>query len=148
MIRINDEMCSTNCPCDPSGAALGWNDLTADELTNTYETERLPNSFIFTGTAKTYADCITKAAELVAEATEAAEAVDPEAVDPEAVEPEAVDEETVEPVVEELTEAEDFEKFAGHFSGQGDFAVISEWIEWFETEYDCAGICHPALFFW
>ena len=41
-----------------------------------------------------------------------------------------------------------FYEFAKNFREQGDFTEIKEWIEFFEDEYECAGICKPALFNW
>jgi len=41
-----------------------------------------------------------------------------------------------------------FGTFATKFRDQEDFNVIMEWIEFFENEYTCAGICSPAMFYW
>lgn len=41
----------------------------------------------------------------------------------------------------------EFRKFAESFRGQSDYQQLMEWIEFFENEYDCAGICKVALFY-
>ena len=41
-----------------------------------------------------------------------------------------------------------FYEFAKQFREQSDFNKIKEWIAFFENEFDCAGICKPALFSW
>ena len=41
-----------------------------------------------------------------------------------------------------------FKIFAEKFREQDDFNTIMEWIEFFEEEYTCAGICTPAQFSW
>ena len=41
-----------------------------------------------------------------------------------------------------------FFEFAKNFREQGDFSEIKEWVEFFEDEYECAGICEKALFNW
>ena len=41
-----------------------------------------------------------------------------------------------------------FKIFAKKFRDQEDFNTIMEWIEFFEEEYTCAGICTPAQFSW
>ena len=41
-----------------------------------------------------------------------------------------------------------FKIFAKKFREQDDFNTIMEWIEFFEEEYNCAGICTPAKFSW
>lgn len=41
-----------------------------------------------------------------------------------------------------------FAIFAKKFREQLDFEQIMSWIEFFETKYDCAGICQPSVFFW
>ena len=40
-----------------------------------------------------------------------------------------------------------FYGFATEFSKQGDFKDIESYLEFFENEYSCAGICKPALFY-
>ena len=46
------------------------------------------------------------------------------------------------------TGTKQFYEFAKRFREQGDFTEIKEWIIFFEEEYECAGICKPALFNW
>ena len=41
-----------------------------------------------------------------------------------------------------------FIPFAEHFRDQENFEVISDWLEFFEKEYTCAGFCFPVLFSW
>lgn len=41
-----------------------------------------------------------------------------------------------------------FPIFAKKFREQDDFSTIMEWIEFFEEEYSCSGICEPVLFYW
>ena len=41
-----------------------------------------------------------------------------------------------------------FKAFAAAFRSQSNFADVMEFIEFFEAEYQCAGICSPALFSW
>ena len=41
-----------------------------------------------------------------------------------------------------------FMGFADGVTGQEDYETINEWIEFFEDEYTCAGVCEPALFYW
>ena len=42
----------------------------------------------------------------------------------------------------------EFKEFTKSFLDQSDFEVIFEWIEFFENEYDCAGICTPSVWYW
>ena len=44
--------------------------------------------------------------------------------------------------------SETFAIFAKKFREQSDYETIMKWIEFFEDEYTCAGICSPALFYW
>jgi len=46
------------------------------------------------------------------------------------------------------TSTKAFFEFAKRFRDQTDFIDIKEWVEFFEDEYECAGICKPALFNW
>lgn len=46
------------------------------------------------------------------------------------------------------TSTKAFYEFAKNFREQGDFTEIKEWVEFFEDEYECAGICEKALFNW
>lgn len=42
-----------------------------------------------------------------------------------------------------------FNVFANEVTGNTEnYALVNEWVTFFETEYDCAGICKPALFYW
>ena len=41
-----------------------------------------------------------------------------------------------------------FYGFAKFFREQIDFPRIKDWIKFFEVDYNCAGICKPALFSW
>ena len=41
-----------------------------------------------------------------------------------------------------------FKAFAKAFRSQSNFAQVMEFIEFFESEYQCAGICSEALFSW
>ena len=44
--------------------------------------------------------------------------------------------------------SEAFYMFAKQFREQSNYDQIKNWITFFEEEYDCAGICKPALFSW
>jgi hypothetical protein len=46
------------------------------------------------------------------------------------------------------TSSTDFKNFASGFTSQADYSDVSAWISFFEDEYDCAGICTPAQFYW
>lgn len=52
------------------------------------------------------------------------------------------------PEITVVGEGAAFAIFAKKFREQDDFNTIMEWIEFFEDEYTCAGICTPALFYW
>lgn len=41
-----------------------------------------------------------------------------------------------------------FQRFAENFRTQDDFNEISEWIDFFEEEFNCAGICAASPFYW
>lgn len=41
-----------------------------------------------------------------------------------------------------------FATFAKSFREQSDYNTISDWIAFFEDDYECAGICEPSLFAW
>lgn len=41
-----------------------------------------------------------------------------------------------------------FQSFAANFREQSNFSEVSDWIDFFEGEFDCAGICQPAPFYW
>lgn len=104
-------MCKQNsCPCDTSGATGGWNELTADVLTDKYESTRSAGSFYFAdGGYANYDACILGA--------------------------------------KQGEVSDEFFAFAEAFRNQDDFAAIEDFIEFFEKEYACAGICTPALFY-
>ena len=55
---------------------------------------------------------------------------------------------TTVPEITVVGEGAAFAIFAKKFREQDDFNTIMEWIEFFEDEYTCAGICTPALFYW
>ena len=42
----------------------------------------------------------------------------------------------------------EFFTFAKSFREQENYDSVNKWLDFFETEYDCAGICEPALFSW
>ena len=42
----------------------------------------------------------------------------------------------------------EFQAWAEGFVGQTTYDTISDWIKFFEDEYDCAGICEPSYFYW
>ena len=109
-IKINDYMCSKNCPCAPTAVSAQWTGLDAATARLDREIDCYP--WDFTGTVKTYKECITDI--------------------------------TKRGPLADL----DFQSFADSFKDQPDFDTIQEWIEFFENQYDCAGICKPSLFSW
>ena len=42
----------------------------------------------------------------------------------------------------------EFGYFAERTRYQSNYKDIDTWMEFFEEEYDCAGVCEPALFAW
>lgn len=46
------------------------------------------------------------------------------------------------------TSTKAFHNFAKSFRESGEFQKTKDWIEFFEKEYECAGICEVALFTW
>lgn len=42
----------------------------------------------------------------------------------------------------------EFYAFCKEFRGQDSYDGITKWVNFFETEYDCAGICSTAEFYW
>ena len=44
--------------------------------------------------------------------------------------------------------SDDFKTFAKSFRTQTDYDGLVEWMDWFESTYDCAGICKTAAFYW
>merc|ERR1712048_641480 len=46
------------------------------------------------------------------------------------------------------SDVQEFKEFTKNFLDQSDFETIFEWIEFFENEYDCAGICRPSVWYW
>lgn len=103
-------MCSNDCPCVSTDKDVQWLGLTADTLTDTYETTRTANSFVFTDTDgfNNYDECIANPPS---------------------------------------TASTDFKTFAQGFREQSDYQELEDYIEFFENEYSCAGICNPALFY-
>ena len=41
-----------------------------------------------------------------------------------------------------------FKAFSKTLRDQNNFADIMYWLEFFEDEYECAGVCSPSLFSW
>ena len=41
-----------------------------------------------------------------------------------------------------------FGQWASKLNSQSNFDEIMEWITFFEDEFDCAGVCTPAKFYW
>jgi len=50
-------------------------------------------------------------------------------------------------VKDDATTTSDFYNFAKAFRESEDYDDIVEYLEFFESEYSCAGICSPALFY-
>ena len=122
LIGINQLMCSKNCPCKDIPNKNEWTDLSAEELKETYRRE-LP--FVFSKSEpafSSYSECLKSRALLssweVGRYTEK----------------------------QELNPTYRFWYFAKAFSEQIDFPQVEHWIEFFESSYNCAGICKPALF--
>jgi len=112
-IRIDEFMCSQECPCPVTAKSTEWTGLTSTELALS---NRSANVFTFQDssvgqTFETYKACIES--------------------------------ETGSP-----SQSEYFKAFAKAFRDQGNFSDVMEFIEFFESEYQCAGICTEALFSW
>lgn len=120
-IFINQEMCTRNCPCAESDKMSQWRILDSAERAG-YQRNK---EFVFTANPfvikyDTYDACI-----------------------------EGVQDPSVpENLAAGHTATQAFYQFAKNFREQGDFTEIKEWIEFFEDEYECAGICEVALFNW
>ena len=41
-----------------------------------------------------------------------------------------------------------FKALAGSFTSQANYADVAEWISYFEDEFECAGICSKANYYW
>lgn len=114
-------MCTRNCPCDVNTNSGQWTSLTVAELA-TYQRSK---TFVFTAnddivTYDSYDKCIEN----------------------------VQDPSLVENMQAGYTADYAFYQFAKNFREQTDFTDIKEWIEFFENEYECAGICNKALFNW
>jgi len=120
-IFVNQEMCTRNCPCPKNAKSGEWDILDAA----TRATYKRSANFVFTDnvgvkTYTSYDDCITN----------------------------VKDGSLPENMSQGYTGTKAFFEFAKGFREQGDFTDIKEWIEFFEKEYECAGICTKALFNW
>ena len=114
-------MCTRNCPCKKNAKMGEWQTKTEAELLALGRTKGL----VFTDNADiktydSYDQCIK----------------------------EVQDGSLPENMKLGYTSEKAFYEFAKSFRDQGEFQSIKDWIEFFENEYDCAGICKPALFTW
>lgn len=118
-------MCSRNCPCktlEKKEGVSSWQDMTREELDADYKRSKV---FVFTSnpdvvTYDSYDDCIEN----------------------------IKDPSVPENLAAGYMATQAFYRFATSFRNQADFTDIKEWIEFFEDEYECAGICKKALFNW
>ena len=114
-------MCTRNCPCKSNAKQGEWTSMLAAQKATFLRTKE----FVFTQntdivTYETYDKCIEN----------------------------IKDGSVAENMAAGYTGTKAFYEFAKNFREQGDFTEIKEWIEFFEDEYECAGICKPALFNW
>lgn len=111
-IRIDEYMCSVECPCPATTKSGEWSALGAEALAAT--NRPITQEFIFQTaeglqTYESYKACIES---------------------------------------ETAGVSEYFKAFAKAFRSQSNFSDVMEFIEFFEGEYQCAGICSSALFSW
>ena len=114
-------MCSRNCPCKASDKSNQWKAIKEEDLIS-FERKR---DFVFTDIASvqtydSYDACIAG----VTDPSDIANRKAGNLATPQ------------------------FYQFAKEFREQNDFDKIKDWIAFFENEFDCAGICKPALFSW